>query len=150
MIGPHQLPKGFYFEQKPTACIRCSQGEVEQSTILEAPEVVDFSAGLTHAVRSAQPLDFLGGKMSAEIGIMDLNVIRVPKGELKKIVWHFRYRTVGNPGGGNGQFYVRGWSCRYCINYWKDVKYCTKWKILTFSNEFKLIINPKECIERKN
>ena len=71
---------------------------------------MDFSAGLTHAVRSAQPLDFLGGKMSAEIGIMDLNVIRVPKGELKKMVLHFRYRTVGNPGVGSGQFYVRGWS----------------------------------------
>jgi len=48
--------------------------------------------------------------MPAQIGTMDLNVIRVAKDELKKMAWNFRYRTVGNQGAGPGQFYVRGWT----------------------------------------
>jgi len=48
--------------------------------------------------------------MPAQIGTMQLNVIKIAKTELKEMAWRFRYRTVGNQGAGPGQFYVRDWT----------------------------------------
>ena len=37
--------------------------------------------------------------------------------------------------------------CKKCKNYWQDVKYCTKYEVLVFTDEFdKIQIN--KCLEK--